>query len=98
MEGFIQKLKDFLSRQPIVSFGAAVTAFIVAGIGVINSFAPGSFNEQQVTDIALSLGKMWAALAAIWFFVTPTAAPKLPEGKDVILPDGAPGVVTKVEE
>ena len=95
MDSLFQKLKDFFARQPIVSLGAAVTAFVVAGIGVVNAFAPGSFDQAQIDDIVLTLGKLWAALAAVWFFVTPTAAPKLPEGTQVLLPDGTTGTVTK---
>lgn len=87
------RIRAFITRQPIATTGAAITAFVVAGIGVVNAFAPGTVSEAQVADIAKALGGMWLALAAVWNLVTPTRAPKLSAGTDVKLPDGTTGTV-----
>jgi hypothetical protein len=91
----MSRLRDFVLRQPIATTGAAITAFVVAGIGVVNAFVPGTIPQAQVDQIVQALGGMWLALAAVWGLVTPTRAPKLPEGQDVKLPDGTAGKVTR---
>lgn len=89
----LDRIKAFVTRQPIATTGAAITAFVVAGIGVVNAFSPGTVSESQIADITKALGGMWIALAAVWNLVTPTRAPKLPGGTEVMLPDGTTGVV-----
>ena len=90
------RIKAIITRQPIVTLGAAITTLVVAAIGVVNAFAPGSVSAEQVADIAKALGGMWIALGAVWNLVTPTRAPKLPVGKVVKLPDGTDGTVTRL--
>lgn len=92
----LDRIRDFLTRQPLAVTGAAITAFVVAGIGVVNAFAPGTVSQAQIDDITKALGGMWLALAAVWSLVTPTRAPKLPAGTDVRLPDGTQGTVERV--
>lgn len=91
----LDRIRDFLTRQPLAVTGAAITAFVVAGIGVVNAFAPGTVSQAQVDDITKALGGMWVALAAVWSLVTPVRAPKLAPGTDVRLPDGSAGIVIK---
>lgn len=89
----MDRIRAFVTRQPIVTTGASITALVVAAIGVINAFQPGTVSDAQIADIVKALGGMWVALAAVWSLVTPTRAPKLPEGTDVTLKDGTPGTV-----
>lgn len=91
----IDRIRALITRQPIATLGAAITAFLVAGIGVVNAFVPGAVPDAQIADIAKALGGMWVTLAAVWALVTPVRAPKLPEGTDVRLPDGTDGTVTR---
>lgn len=91
----LERIKALITRQPIATTGAAITAFVVAGIGVVNAFAPGTVSSEQVEDITKALGGMWLALAAVWGLVTPTRAPKLDEGTEVRLPDGGTGTVQR---
>lgn len=91
----MDRLKELVKRQPIATIGAAITAFVLAGIGVVNAFSPGAVPPEQIDDIAKALGGMWIALAAVWNLVTPTRAPKLKEGTDVLLPDGTAGTVVQ---
>lgn len=92
----MDRIRAAIRRQPIATLGAAITAFVVAGIGVVNAFVPGTVSEDQIADITKALGGMWVALAAVWSLVTPTRAPKLPEGTPVVLPDGTEGVVDRI--
>lgn len=89
----LERIKALITRQPIVTVGASITALVVAAIGVINAFAPGTVTDAQIGDITKALGGMWVALAAVWNLVTPTRAPKLPEGTEVTMKDGAAGKV-----
>lgn len=89
------RIKAVITRQPIVTLGASITALVVAAIGVVNAFAPGTVSPEQVADIAKALGGMWIALGAVWNLVTPTRAPKLDPGTTVKLPDGTDGTVTR---
>lgn len=89
----LQKVRDIIRRQPIATIGASITALVVAGIGVVNAFAPGTVNEAQQGEVVRFLAAMWVVLGLVWPTVTPAAAPKLPEGKDVRLPDGTTGTV-----
>lgn len=91
----MSRLRAVIRRQPIATLGAAITAFVVAGIGVVNAFVPGTVSEEQIADITKALGGMWAAFAAVWALVTPTRAPKLPEGTPVLLDDGTSGRVER---
>ncbi len=88
------RIRAFITRQPIATTGAAITTFVVAGIGVVNAFAPGTVSQEQIADIVKALGGMWVALAAVWNLVTPVRAPSLPAGTDVRLKDGTTGTVT----
>ena len=87
-----ERVKALITRQPIVTLGASITALVVAGIGVVNAFNPGTVSEGQVADITKALMGMWAALAAVWSLVTPTRAPRIPEGTsvEVVTPAGQP--------
>jgi hypothetical protein len=91
----MSRLRAVIRRQPIATLGAAITAFVVAGIGVVNAFVPGTVSEAQIADITKALGGMWLSLAAVWSLVTPTRAPKLPEGTEVLLGDGTTGRVER---
>lgn len=91
----LDRIRALITRQPIATLGASITAFVVAGIGVVNAFAPGTVTPEQIEDIAKALGAVWVALGAVWGLVTPTRAPKLPANTPVTLPDGTPGVVVK---
>ena len=91
----LDRIRAVITRQPIATVGAAITAFVVAGIGVVNAFAPGTVSPEQTEDIAKALGGMWVALAAVWGLVTPTRAPQLPVNTPVTLPDGTAGLVIK---
>lgn len=89
----LDRIKAFITRQPIATTGASITALVLAAIGVINAFQPGTVSDAQTADIVKALGGMWIALGAVWGLVTPTKAPKLKEGTDVRLPDGTAGTV-----
>ena len=91
----LDRIRAVITRQPIVATGATITAFVVAGIGVVNAIWPGTVTQEQQDELVRALGGMWVALAAVWALVTPTRAPQLPEGKDVRLPDGTPGKVVR---
>lgn len=91
----MDRLIAFAKRQPIATIGTSITAFVVAGIGVLNAFQPGAVTDDQIASIVKALGAMWLLLALIWPTVTPSAAPKLREGADVTLHDGTSGVVTR---
>ncbi len=94
----LERIREFITRQPIATTGAAITAFVVAGIGVVNAFAPGTVSQAQIDDITKALGGMWLALAAVWSLVTPTRAPKLPAGTEVevVQPGNTPNTTTVV--
>lgn len=89
----LERIKALVTRQPILTTGASITALVVAAIGVINAFQPGTVSDAQIADITKALGGMWIALGAVWNLVTPVKAPKLPEGTDVTLKDGTAGTV-----
>lgn len=89
----LDRIKAFITRQPIATTGAAITGLVVAAITVINAFQPGTVTDAQIADITKALGGMWIALGAVWNLVTPAKAPKLAEGTDVRLPDGTEGKV-----
>ena len=89
----MDRIKALIKRQPIATIGASVTALVVAAIGVVNAFQPGSVSEAQQGEVVRFLAAMWIVLGLIWPTVTPAAAPKLPEGKDVTLKDGTAGTV-----
>lgn len=89
----LDRIKALIKRQPIATIGASITAFVVAGIGVINTFQPGAVTDAQIEAIVKALGAMWVLLGIIWPTVTPAAAPKLKPDTEVRLPDGTSGVV-----
>lgn len=89
----LERIKAFITRQPIATTGAAITTLVLAAIGVVNAFQPGTVTEAQIADITKALGGMWIALGAVWGLVTPTRAPKLAEGTEVKLKDGTAGTV-----
>lgn len=91
----MDRIVTLLRRQPIAVIGASITTLVLAAIGVVNSFEPGTVTPDQQDQIVKALGAMWVVLALIWPTVTPAGAPKLPEGKDVRLPDGTTGTVVK---
>lgn len=91
----MERIKALIRRQPIATIGASITGLVVAGIGVLNAFQPGTVSEAQQGELVRFLGAMWIVLGLVWPVVTPAAAPKLPEGKDVTLPDGTTGTVTR---
>lgn len=94
----LDRIRAFITRQPIASTGAAITGLVIAGIGVLNAFAPGTVTDAQIADIAKSLAGLWVALGLIWPMVTPTRAPKVKEGTDVevVTPGDAPNRTTTV--
>lgn len=89
----LERIKAFVTRQPIATVGASITAFVVAAIGVVNAVQPGTVSDAQIADITKALGGMWVALAAVWNLVTPVRAPKLGAGTEVKLRDGTAGTV-----
>jgi hypothetical protein len=91
----MSRIPQPIKRQPIAALGAAITTFVVAGIGVVNAIAPDTVTQDRIDAITLALGSMWAAFAAVWALVTPAGAPKLPEGTEVLLPDGTTGRVER---
>lgn len=91
----LERIKALVSRQPIATIGASITALVVAGIGVVNAFQPGAVTEAQQGEIVRLLAAMWVVLGLVWPVVTPAGDPKLPEGRSVRLPDGSSGTVTK---
>ncbi|MFN8521083.1 MAG: hypothetical protein U0667_17235 [Chloroflexota bacterium] len=91
----LDRLRDLLDRQPIVVIGAAVTGVVVAGINLVNAVWPGTVGPDTVDSLTKALAGMWASIAAFWALVTPVRAPKLPEGTDVLLPDGTAGTVVR---
>ena len=86
---------DALKRQPILAIGGGVSAFVLAGIALVNAFWPGTITDTQRDALVGFVVLMWPVLLTIWTQVTPARAPKLPEGKAVLLSDGTDGVVTK---
>lgn len=92
----LDRIKALIRRQPIATIGASITALVVAGIGVVNAFQPGTITEAQQGEVVRFLAAMWVVLGLIWPTVTPTARPRLPESKPVELPDGTAGKVVKV--
>lgn len=91
----MDRLRAFITRQPIATIGASITALVVAGIGVLNAFQPGSVTEAQQGEVVRFLAAMWVVLGLVWPVVTPASSPRLPEGKAVTLPDGTTGTVTR---
>lgn len=89
----LDRIKALITRQPIATIGASITALVVAGIGVVNAFAPGTITEAQQGEVVRFLAAMWVVLGLVWPVVTPAAAPKLKVGTDVRLPDGTTGTV-----
>lgn len=89
----LDRIKAFITRQPIATLGGSITTLVVAGIGVLNAFQPGTVTEAQQGEIVKLLGAMWVLLALVWPVVTPAAAPKLKPGTEVRLPDGTTGTV-----
>ena len=91
----LDRIKALVTRQPIATIGASITGLVVAGIAVVNAFNPGTITEAQQGEVVKFLAAMWVVLGLIWPTVTPSRAPKLPEGKEVKLPDGTAGKVTR---
>jgi len=89
----LARLKEIITRQPLATIGTSVTGLVVAAIGVLNAFQPGTITEAQQGEIVRLLAAMWVVLGLVWPVVTPAAAPKLAEGTDVRLPDGRRGTV-----
>lgn len=92
----LDRIRRLFARQPIVTIGAAITGVVVAGINLVNAVQPGTVTPDQVDTLTKALAGMWGSIALFWSLVTPTSAPKLPEGTDVTLPDGTSGRVERV--
>lgn len=92
----LDRIKALIKRQPIATIGASITALVVAGIGVVNAFAPGTVTEAQQGEVVRFLAAMWVVLGLVWPTVTPAASPRLPESTPVKLPDGTAGKVVKL--
>jgi len=84
-----------IARQPVVSIGASITVIVPAAIALVNAFWPGTVTDAQRDALLAFIVCMWPVLAIIWSRVTPVAAPRLPEGSGVLLPDGTQGRVTR---
>ena len=91
----MDRLVALIKRQPIATIGVAITTLVVAAIGVLNAFQPGTVTDAQIEEVKRFLAALWVVLALIWPTVTPAAAPKLPEGKSVQLKDGTAGTVVR---
>ncbi len=91
----LDRIKALITRQPIATIGASITALVVAAIGVVNAFQPGAITEAQQGEVVRFLAAMWVVLGLVWPVVTPARAPKLDEGTAVKLPDGTAGTVTR---
>jgi hypothetical protein len=91
----IERIRALITRQPIATIGAAITGLVVAGIALVNAFQPGTVTEAQQGEVVKFLAAMWVVLGLVWPTVTPSRAPKLPEGTPVLLPDGTAGEVTR---
>lgn len=85
---------DLVKRQPVLTVGVVVSA-IVAVIAALNSFGVTHLTQAQTDALTSAVIAMWPVLLIIWSQVTPAASPKLPEGKDVKLPDGTAGTVVR---
>lgn len=91
----IERIKALVTRQPVAAIGASITGLVVAGIALVNAFAPGTVTEAQQGEVVKFLAAMWVVLGLVWPTVTPSRAPKLGEGTEVKLKDGTAGKVTK---
>lgn len=91
----LERIRALITRQPIATIGTSITALVVAGIGVLNAFNPGTVSESQQVEVVKFLAAMWVVLGIVWPTVTPAKAPKLGEGTEVRLPDGTAGKVVK---
>ena len=87
-------IPDRIRRQPVVTVGIVVSA-IVAAIKATNGFGLTTITPEQQDALTGMVVAMWPILAIIWASVTPAAAPRLPAGKTVELPDGTRGTVMK---
>lgn len=85
---------DLIKRQPVITVGLITTA-LVALINATNSFGITAITQAQIDALNNAVIAMWPLLLIIWTLVTPAAAPKLPEGQSVKLPDGTSGTVTR---
>lgn len=74
-----------LSREPIVVIGASVTAFVLSVVALLNIFAITHVTVEQTGAIVACLGAMWLMLATIRQFVTPTAAPQVKAGTQIVV-------------
>lgn len=91
----LDRIRALITRQPVASIGAAITGLVVAGITLVNAFAPGTVTEAQQGEVVKFLAAMWVVLGLVWPTVTPSRAPKLAEGQAVLLPDGTAGEVAR---
>lgn len=87
-------IKGTIARQPVITVGVIVSA-VVAVIKVTNGFGLTTITQEQQDALTGAVLAMWPLLLVIWAAVTPVAAPKLPEGTPVKLPDGTAGEVTR---
>lgn len=85
---------DLIKRQPVITVGV-VTSALVALIAATNAFGLTTITQEQRDALTGAIVAMWPVLLVIWALVTPAAAPRLPEGIDVRLPDGTDGTVTR---
>lgn len=96
-------MSNIVSREPVgvaaAGIGTAITAVIGAGVALINAFHPGAVTQEQSDALVAFVVALWALLGLVWLvvrpLVTPAGDPKLPEGKNVQLPDGTSGTVTR---
>lgn len=86
-----------INREPSVII-PAVSAVISAAIKVAVLLGWVTWDAEQLAGISLLVDAVLALASALLVrsVVTPTAAPKLPAGTDVTLPDGTSGRVERV--
>ena len=87
-------MASFVKRQPVITVGVVVT-LCGALIAFTNAFGLTTITDAQRDALIAAVVAMWPLLAVIWSVVTPAAAPALPEGTTVRLPDGTDGTVSR---
>ena len=88
---------DIVKREPVLSVGLITTA-IVAVLTLTDVFGLTSTTPEQRAAITACVVALWPVLLVCRQLVTPTAAPRLPEGTtvEVMTPAGLPNRTTTV--